>query len=645
MTAIAGLWRFDGQPDAAEDCARMLASQELYGPHSGAQWSSSDIALGRRLMRTLPEDAFDRQPLIGGAGRFVLVADIRLDNRDELTEALQIANERARNLSDVALLLAAIERWEESCFEHLVGEYAFVLWDSAQRHLILARDPLGQRPLHYHRGAKFFAFASMPKGLHALAEIPCAPDQDRIAEFLLMMPETDTQSFYHRIERVIPAHVVTVTQAGLAMRRHWQPSRRQLVLRRPEDYSEALRELLDQAVRCRLRGAENIGAHLSGGFDSAAVAATAARLLAPSGRRVFAFTAVPREGYDGPSRRNRILDEGPYAAATAALYPNMEHVLIRNEGRSPLDDLDRCFFLFERPMLNIDNVGWNCSIYDAAKERKLTVLLTGVMGNMGLSYGGLELLPELFRRGRWFQLWREARALVAPCGMRWRGILAKTFGPWCPGVFWLWLNKFASGRGGEIADYSAIHPHRLAELDLPALARSHNLDLAYRPWKDGFSMRLWLLRRFDEGYYKKGVLGGWHIDERDPTADVRLLEFCFSVPTEQFLSNGEQRALAKRALADRLPQLVLKEPRKGLQAADWHEKLSGARGQVSAELDRLGDCAAATRALDLVRMRQLVENWPAGGWERDDVVDSYRCALLRGVSTGHFLRRATGANL
>ena len=202
MTALAGLWRFDGRPDAAEGCARMLAAQELYGPHHGAQWSDSAVALGRRLMRVLPEDAFDRQPLIGGEGRYVLVADVRLDNRDELTEALRIPAPQARTLCDAAILLAAIERWDESCLERLVGDYAFAVWDGVRRRLLLARDPLGQRPLHYHRGNKFFAFASMPKGLHALPDVPYAPDEERIAEFLVLMPETGTQSFFLGIERV-----------------------------------------------------------------------------------------------------------------------------------------------------------------------------------------------------------------------------------------------------------------------------------------------------------------------------------------------------------------------------------------------------------------------------------------------------------
>src|SRR5262249_39220822 len=160
------------------------------------QWVDGGVALGRRLMRVLPEDAYDQQPLASGAGRYVLVAEVLWANRDELTEAWRFPAPQARSLCDAAILLAAIERWDESCLERIIGDYAFALWDGVRRRLLLARDPLGQRPLHYHRGNKFFAFASMPKGLHALADVPYAPDEDRIAEFLVLMPEAGTQSFF-----------------------------------------------------------------------------------------------------------------------------------------------------------------------------------------------------------------------------------------------------------------------------------------------------------------------------------------------------------------------------------------------------------------------------------------------------------------
>jgi asparagine synthase (glutamine-hydrolysing) len=319
-------------------------------------------------------------------------------------------------------------------------------------------------------------------------------------------------------------------------------------------------------------------------------------------------------------------------------------VLCRNQGYSPLHNLDRDFYLYEKPRRDLESTGWTNGFIEALRKYRLRVALNGQLGNLGLSYNGLELLPELFRSGRWLRFYQEARALIEKRQMRWRGIMAKTFGPWCPPSLWILLNKIAHGHALEIGNYAAINPRRFAELDLPARARARNLDFLYRPWKDGFDMRLWVLQSIDPGNTNKGVLGRWRVDQRDPTADVRLLEFCLAVPTEQFLRNGEPRALARLALADRLPRMVLDEPRRGTQVADWHEDLTAARDTIRDELVRLHDCPAAKRALDLPRLTRLVENWPPGGWERDEIIMPYRYALLRAISTGHFLRRVTANN-
>jgi asparagine synthase (glutamine-hydrolysing) len=643
VSAIAGLWHFGEKPEPGADCARMLAAQQLYGPHGTRDWSDGALAMGRRLFRTLPEDVHDRQPLHSRDGRFTLVADVRLDNRGELTAALGLTSGEARQLCDADILLRCLERWDERALDRIVGDFAFALWDAPAQRLLLARDFLGQRPLHFHRGRDFFAFASMPKGLHALAEVPRAPDEQTVAEFLTLMPQSGPRSFFQDIVRVEPAHIVTATRSGVSSRCYWNPQR--LIAGQSIDYVEGLRYHLDQATQSRLRGANGIiGAHLSGGLDSAAVTATAARTLMPTGGKVVAFTAVPREGYNGPDPKNRFGDEGPLAASTAAMYPNIEHVMIRSDHVSPLDGADRNFFLYDRPILNLCNDIWLAAINQAARDSKLNILLIGQMGNMTLSYTGLELLPELLRAGRFIKLWSVATQLIAKSGMRWRGALVQILGPYAPVWLWQWANATFHGHKWDVREYSAIREGRLAELDLATIATERNLDFSYRPWKDGFAMRLWVMSRNDIGNMNKGALAGWGIDRRDPLADRRLVEYCLSIPTEEYLSNGVQRALAKRVLADRLPQAVLNEQKKGYQAVDWHEGLTGARGDIMRELERLAACAPAAKALDIDRMERLVENWPASGWERPEVVQPYRLALMRGISAGHFLRKASGAN-
>ncbi len=643
MSALAGVWNMDGRPGAVARCARMLASQEIYGRIDGKPWSDGAIALGRRLFRTLPEDLYDRQPLHSADGRLVLVADVRLDNREDLCEALRLRLTPGEPLSDAAILLESLAKWGEEALDRLVGDFAFALWDMRAQRLLLARDFLGQRPLHYHSGKDFFAFASMPKGLHALPEIPYGPDEQVTAEFVTLIPQTGPRSFFKDVSRVEAGHFVTITREGLSSRRYWNPAGPETNRSRATDYVEGLRHHLDQATRSMLRGSDGIvGTHLSAGLDSSAVASTAARLLGPAGK-AYAFTAVPREGYDGPCPAKRVADEGPLAAATAAMYPNIEHVLIQAGPRSPLEQLDRYFFLFDRPALNLCNWVWLDALNSAARDRKLKIMLNGQMGNMSLSYGGLERLAALLGRGHLFTLLREGAQLISRGGASWRSVLAHTFGPYLPPRLWQAISETYRGKW-DILQYTAIRPSRLDSLGLSDIARERGLDFTYRPWKNPFDCRLWVLGRVDLGNYNKGTLAGWGIDQRDPTADKRLVEYCLRAPLDQFMAKGQTRMLARRALSDRVPQAVLDHPYGGYQAADWHEGLRAARGELRSELGRLEACGPASDTLDIQRLQGLVEKWPDDGWERHDIASSYRLALLRGVSAGHFLRKASRSN-
>jgi asparagine synthase (glutamine-hydrolysing) len=288
--------------------------------------------------------------------------------------------------------------------------------------------------------------------------------------------------------------------------------------------------------------------------------------------------------------------------------------------------------------------GWGDAISDEARARNERVLLTGGMGNLTLSYSGNEFFPELIRRGRLLKWIQAVNAAVRAGHWRFRGALLGSFAPWFPPALWQTVCRSYYGASFDILRYSAIHPRRLAELGLSDRASAHGLDFTYRPWKDGVAMRLWALNRTDIGNGRKATLAGWGIDVRDPTADRRLIEFCLSVPTEQFFRNGVPRALARTALADRVPAEVLNERRRGIQAVDWHEGMTAARAQILEEITRLEQNGPAVRALDLSRMRRLAENWPTQGWHREDIIEQYRLALLRGIAVGHFLRRASGGN-
>jgi asparagine synthase (glutamine-hydrolysing) len=261
---------------------------------------------------------------------------------------------------------------------------------------------------------------------------------------------------------------------------------------------------------------------------------------------------------------------------------------------------------------------------------------------MSISYDGMAFLGQLAASGRFLRLARESLALIRN-GTRLGTVGAQAIGPFVPGPVWRAISRLR-GKGRRLSDFTAIGPDAVRAYALEDRAAERGLDFSYRPWTDPLELRLWILRRVDMGNYNKGTLAGWGIDSRDPTADRRLIEFCLAVPPEQYLRNGIRRALVRTAFADRLPAAVLNERRKGYQAADWHEGLVAAAEEIGGELGRIGACSEAAVAVDSARMKRLTEDLPSGDWNNPAIIQKYRLALLRGVSAGHFLRKAVGSN-
>jgi asparagine synthase (glutamine-hydrolysing) len=634
MTAIAGYWSFGAVRRLAGRCESMLAALSDYGPDARDVRTIDHLAFGRNLYRLLPEDAHDRQPLTGGGGRFLLVADVRLDNRDELRSALGLGPGEADGLADSTILLHALERWSESALHRIVGDFAFAFFDRTESRLMLARDAIGQRPLFWHRGNGFFAFASMPRGLHALDGIARAPDRDTVVDFAGHLGWRGPRSFHAEVQRVEPGHLVIVSPEGERGRRYWNPAPPALRLRRFDDYVDAYREILDRAVASRLRGADaGVASHLSGGWDSGAVAATAARLMAVSGGRLAAFTSVPKPAFAAEQPwRNRFSDEGPRAAAVAALHPNIDHVPIVNSSGSPIADLDDYVRVFGRPLYNLCNHVWLAPIRDAARARGARILLTGEIGNWTISAGPHALLADYLRQGRLVGWAREAGAMLATRKARLRNIAASSFGPWIPDVLWRHARKLAPG--SELAVVTPLHPDLLDQLERRQEAERRGP--AYRPGDQKAATRQ-ALQEMDFGQYRKGVLAGWGLDKRDPTADTRLIDFRLSLPLELLLRNGQRRPLARAALSDRLPPAVLDAPGKGYQAADWSEGMGKDIANIEALIERIAAHPMTAAIFDVERLRTLVRNWPAGGWSRPETIARYRMGLLTALSAGHFL--------
>jgi len=187
--------------------------------------------------------------------------------------------------------------------------------------------------------------------------------------------------------------------------------------------------------------------------------------------------------------------------------------------------------------------------------------------------------------------------------------------------------------------YSAINPDFAKENKVRERAQKMGFDFRFRPSPDTRTLRLKILPGLG---ILEGIGPGYNsmfgVDTRDPTVDVRIVEFCLSIPEEQCLRAGTSRWLIRRAMQDRLPSEVLWNKKRGLQAADWFERLYAAQGQVLHELERIERSDLGSRAIDLARLHHLVEQLPKPGSNGKELMQNYRMVLEIGLMTGRFIR-------
>ena len=638
MSAIAGLIRLDEASVDRTAVVRMMGLIAPAGADAQHAWFGSGAGLAHALLRITPEDVLERQPLVDAASGDVLLFDGRIDNREDLARELSVSMAELARLSDSDLVLRACLRWDVAAVEHLVGDFAMAVWQPARRRLWMARDPLGHRPLFWHRQDGFFAFASMPKALFAVPGVPRALCEERLAVHLALLPQRGPETFFKDVFRVEPASLMVLHEGRITSRRYHRFDHvQELVLPRDDDYVEALREQLDRAVGARLRVNGPIAAQLSSGFDSSTIVATAARLLAQRNQGLIAYTALPREGFAGAVPRGRHADESAGAQALAKRFSNIEHVLVRSTDGTLMGDLRSRTESLDRPSFNPCNMPWWNAILADAQSRGVKSLLQGQMGNMTISYDGMPGLGALVGSGHWLQWWREAGAVRRVQKRGWPGLALQSFGPFVPRPLWMLLEALRRN-SRKLTDYTALNPSFVDRMKIQDRARGLGWDLSYRPWADGRRMRIAVLERQDptEIYLQANTDAG--LDLREPLSDVRLIAFCLSVPDRQYLHEGENRWLLRRLMADVLPPEITESRTKGLQSADWYETMADEMPRLREELANLAAHGGVGEYLDLDSMTKALDAWPTTGFATENTVGTYRLKLLRGIAAGEFIR-------
>jgi asparagine synthase (glutamine-hydrolysing) len=645
MSAIAGLLCFDGRPVARHQLERVANALGQYGPDRSEISLSGSIGLVHVLMRMTPEDRFDRQPWRGASGALIS-ADVRLDNRDDLLTRLGVAGQDTAAWPDSRLLLTAWEKLGDDLWPTLRGPFTAAIWDPRSRMLTLARDHLGLNVVMWHASARFFAFATMPNGLFAFDNVPRELNEEKFADFLVLNHADHVTTVYRNVFRLAPAHVMRIGPDGsIEQRRYWSPAEIEPVrLASDAAYADGLRDCLDRAVRRQMRSAHPIGCLLSGGLDSSSVCALAARALAERNQRLAAYTGVPRLGFEGPALPGHYIDETPYVDAIAQMVGTIDVTYVRNNEGNDFAELDRFFIALQGPVRNPTNLGWVLTLLRRARAQGRRVLLGGLLGNCTVSWNGWSQAAGHLGRGRLLLAHRQWRLYyrLTPYS-RWVALRKLLLEPLIPERLGTCIDR--RGQPNRIAAWqrhAAIRPEFAAAMAVDLRARTVGHDFRYRLRPDE---RVKALAGVD-------YAGDWHaaekavtgVEVRDPTADIDVVSYCFGIPPEQYLAEGIDRSLIRRAMWGGLPAAVLTNRLSGLQAPDWYEQLERQRGEFAHQLADLSKSALVRRAIDLPRLERALNNWPSGGWHTPEVFQEYNLTLTRGLTAGRFLRWLESAN-
>jgi asparagine synthase (glutamine-hydrolysing) len=557
MCGIAGF--ADDAPADAFSPARQEADFRLVhamceairhrGPDDEGIHTESGVALGMRRLSII-DLATGQQPIHNEDESVWVVFNGEIYNYRELRRSLEQAGHTFRTSSDTETIVHAYEEWGESAFERLRGMFGIALWDRRARTLLLARDRVGIKPLHYvERGGRLY-FASEIKSLLAAGAVERQLDLDALDHYLSFLYAPRDRSVFNNVRKLPPGHLLRWREGRAEVRQYWAIAADEPFEGTLEEAAAALRHVLGDAVESHMMSDVPLGAFLSGGVDSSVVVGLMARA---SGRPVMTFSI----GFDEAE-----YDELEHARAVARHFGTDHHeFVVRPDG---VGILDRLIAHFDEPFADSSAIPtWYVSEVAA---RHVTVVLSGDGGDE--LFGGydrylphpavarFDRLPVAGRRRLAAAVWP-----LLPHGTPGKGLLRRVArdedGRFLDSIAMLQSDEkralFTPDARRALAGFDAervLERHFERFRALPAQSRMMRVDFeTYLP-ED-------VLTKVDR------MSMAHSLESRVPLLDAAVVEFAATLPPHLKITGARRKHVLKEAVRSLLPESILNRRKQG----------------------------------------------------------------------------------
>ena len=546
MSGFIAIVNASGAPVDRNLLETLTTSLQCRGPDRRQVWADGPVGLGHTLFRTTHEARYENQPA-SLDGMVWITGCIRVDGRQALVEKLGLDKTLSLDTTpDSELVLHAYRTWGERCLDHLLGDFAFALWDGHKRQLFCARDRFGMRQLYHAQVGNLLVVSNSMYCMRQHPAISSELNDQAIGDFLLFGDHiwTDkSQTAFSDVKTLPPAHQLTFSAGRTTIARYWDLPRDVPLLkyRREEEYLEHFRAVFSQAVEDRLR-CDDVVISMSGGMDSSAIAATATSIRQRGGRdfSLQALTIV----YD-----NLHPCQERYYAGLVAEHLDLPIQYVVADQYALLEPSVH----WTRPMEYYQPGLWLDFNRQALKFGR--VVLAGSAGDNLLHYS--PALPS-FSEANPLQTLRQIFHLKARYGSmpvlgtglraQWRSLTRKKVKKSAAYPYPPWINKDLEKKFGMLERWDK----GWAPSDTGAnkLARHRLLydSLMSPDWNtDDVEM---------EGNLKVP-------EQRDPNLDLRLVQFVLSLPPMPWLY---QKHILRESMRGVLPKAVIERPKELLGA-------------------------------------------------------------------------------
>lgn len=558
MSAIAAILLLDERLEGAPLIEGLTRRMSRRGPDAREHWAAGRISLGHCMLRSTPESLHERQPTCSRDGNLVIVMDGRLDNLDELRRELNTDGSLPAGTPDALYVLAGYERWGPDVTRRLLGDFAFIIWDQRAQLLHCANDCMGAKPLWFVKMPQFVAFASDEEAFIGLPGVEFRPSEELIASmFVVDMPMTAKAGGWN--ENIIPLETgeqIIVDRFGHFQRKVFGPVVQppMLEFRTEADARHAFSDVFSEALRCRMRANGGVAALMSGGMDSAAIAAFAPQVLSQLGETELAtFSAV--------SESDESCIESDAIRALIAARPLRARMLTVPSLAGGLSIEELVALAWDRTHPTDNSLLVVAALGAMARSAGHRVLLSGVSGDVVANSPTWYAAP-LLRRGRLIAAWRECRAAQAnhtylAGSPIWWLLFRNAAAAFAPTWIRTLRARLCHAQFSVGEDATLLNQRFLAQLDLPGRRRRAALLSARYDANDWQSAQLrsvaWV--RQGIGAYDR-VVGQLGLEARDPWADRRVVDFFLALPLRFKVSDGRTKYLARSSSAPVLPEWV-----------------------------------------------------------------------------------------